>query len=417
MRIVHTADWHLGKTLEGKSRLEEQESFLKFFIEKCNELEPDIILHAGDIYDTPNPPAKAEILFYDALKKLSRGGKCINIVIAGNHDSPERISSAGPLAMEHGIIMCKSLKTAVLPGKYGKHEVIDSGEGWLELAIGEERAVLIYLPYPSEKRLDEILYGEEEDEKQRQSSYSERVGEIFRNLAKHFRENSINLALSHLFLSGSESAGSERAGSLGGSFLVSANALPKEADYIALGHIHKPQFVPGTGKKACYSGSPIHYHKGEIGFCKKFMVFDLCIDAEKKMKGEGRIWEVDIPVFKPIRIWKAASIEEAQRLCEQNAKEESWVYLEVETERYIREHEIKEMRSCKKDILEIRPVIGELQGAEEEISPESLSFGEQFVEFYKATQKLEPQKELVELLMKILEEDENETDQAQHRGI
>lgn len=417
MRIVHTADWHLGKTLEGRSRLEEQEKFLEFFIEKCGELEPDIILHAGDVYDTPNPPARAEILFYDALKRLSRGGKCINIVIAGNHDSPERISSAGPLAMEHGIIMCRSLKTAVLPGRYGMHEVLASGEGWLELSIGKERVVLVYLPYPSERRLDEILYGEEDDEKQRQSTYGERVKEIFANLSAHFKEDSINLALSHLFVSGSESAGSERAGSLGGSFLVGADALPAGADYIALGHIHKPQFVPGTGKRACYSGSPIHYNKSEIGFGKKFMVFDLCLDEKKEVGRRGRLWEVEIPVFKPIRIWKASCAEEAQRLCEENAGEESWVYLEVETDRYIREHEIKEMRSRKKDILEIRPMIGALRDADESLSAESLSFSEQFIEFYKATQKVEPQKELVELLMKIVEEEENETDSDQYRGI
>ena len=82
MRIVHTGDWHLGKSLEGHSRLDEQEMFLNFFSKQCIDLKPDIILIAGDIYDTPNPPARAEKLFYDTLKKLSRDGECISVVIA-----------------------------------------------------------------------------------------------------------------------------------------------------------------------------------------------------------------------------------------------------------------------------------------------------------------------------------------------
>ena len=80
MRIIHTGDWHLGKNLEGHSRLDEQEKFLDFFTEKCNELKPELILIAGDIYDAPNPPARAEKLFYDALKKLSRGGECVALL-------------------------------------------------------------------------------------------------------------------------------------------------------------------------------------------------------------------------------------------------------------------------------------------------------------------------------------------------
>ena len=94
MNIMHTGDWHLGKTIEGHSRLPEQELFLNDLVSICEEKQPDMIIIAGDIYDTFNPPAAAEQLFYSAVKKLSRNGDCMVIVIAGNHDNPERLTVA-----------------------------------------------------------------------------------------------------------------------------------------------------------------------------------------------------------------------------------------------------------------------------------------------------------------------------------
>ena len=83
MRLIHTADWHLGKHIEGHSRLEEQELFLEDFVNIVKERDADVVLIAGDIYDSSNPPAKAEQLFYDTLKKISDGGRRLTIVIAG----------------------------------------------------------------------------------------------------------------------------------------------------------------------------------------------------------------------------------------------------------------------------------------------------------------------------------------------
>ena len=99
MNIMHTGDWHLGKTIEGHSRLPEQELFLNDLVSICEEKQPDMIIIAGDIYDTFNPPAAAEQLFYSTVKKLSRNGDCMVIVIAGNHDNPERLTAAASVLM------------------------------------------------------------------------------------------------------------------------------------------------------------------------------------------------------------------------------------------------------------------------------------------------------------------------------
>ncbi|MDU3724668.1 MAG: exonuclease subunit SbcD, partial [Clostridium celatum] len=170
MRILHTGDWHLGKNLEGQSRMDEQEAFLNDFIDIVEENNIDLVIIAGDVYDSSNPPARAEKMFYDTLKKLSKNGERLTLVIAGNHDNPERLVAAGPLAMEHGIIMVGTPKTVVQPGQYGKHRVVNSGEGFVEIEINGEKSVILTVPYPSEKRLNEVLYGEMDDDEKKKKS-------------------------------------------------------------------------------------------------------------------------------------------------------------------------------------------------------------------------------------------------------
>lgn len=400
MRILHTGDWHLGKNLEGQSRMDEQEKFLEDFVKIVEENNIDLIIIAGDVYDSSNPPARAEKMFYDTLKKLSKNGERITLVIAGNHDSPERLIAAGPLAMDHGIIMCGTPKTIVPTGKYGIHEVLDSGEGFVEIEINNEKAVILTVPYPSEKRLNEVIYDSMSDSEEKAKSYGEKVAEIFNMLKTHYRDDTINLAVSHIFAMGSEESGSEKSIQLGGSYIVDGSCFPKEAQYIALGHIHKPQIVPGTNKKARYCGSPIHYNKKEISFKKKCFIVDV------KAGEECEINEVEFKVYKPIEVWKCNSIEEAIEKCEENKDREVWVYLEISTERYIKEDEIKTMKSLKRDILEIMP---KFKNSDDENKFENINekpFDVIFKEFYKKERNVEPTEELVDFLLSIISEDD-----------
>ena len=175
MRLIHTADWHLGKHIEGHSRLEEQELFLEDFVNIVKERDADVVLIAGDIYDSSNPPAKAEQLFYDTLKKISDGGRRLTIVIAGNHDNPDRLVSATPLAMEHGIIMVGTPQTVIPKGQYGSWKVCRSGEGYIKIERKSEQAVVLTVPFPSEKRLEEVLHSEMESEEIQLETYNERL--------------------------------------------------------------------------------------------------------------------------------------------------------------------------------------------------------------------------------------------------
>lgn len=402
MRILHTADWHLGKNLEGVSRMDEQEEFLKDFIDIVEENNIDLVIIAGDVYDNSNPPARAEKMFYNTLKKLSKNGERLTLVIAGNHDNPDRLVAAGPLAMEHGIIMVGTPKSIVATGDYGKHKVIDSGEGFIEIEINNERSVILTVPYPSEKRLNEVLYKELEDEEEKVKSYGERIHALFDDLKTHYREDTINLVVSHLFAMGSEEGGSERSIQLGGSYIVDGGCFPKEAQYIALGHVHKPQIVPGTDKRARYSGSPLQYNKKEINFTKKCFIVDI------EAGSDAEVSEVEFKVYKPIEIWKCSSIDDAITRCEENSNRECYVYLEIETEKYIQEDEIKTMKGYKKDILEIVPKI---KGLDNEVELEEIKdkpLDEIFKEFYKKERGVEPEEEVVNLLLSILSEEEED---------
>lgn len=402
MRILHTGDWHLGKNLEDASRMHEQELFLNDFVDIVEKNKVDLVIIAGDVYDNSNPPARAEKMFYDTLKKLSKNGERLILVIAGNHDNPERLVAAGPLAMEHGIIMSGTPKTVIQCGEYGQHKVINSGEGFIEVEINNEKAVILTVSYPSEKRLNEVLYGEMDSDEDRVKTYGERIKSLFDSLEKNYRSDTINLVVSHLFAMGSEEGGSERSIQLGGSYIVNGSCFPKEAQYIALGHVHKPQIVPGTNKKARYSGSPLHYNKKEINITKKCFIIDV------KANEECVVNEIELKVYKPIEVWKCESISDAIDKCEENKDRNCWVYLEVKCDRYIREDEIKKMKGIKKDILEIIPKLQSDEEDESAVTIQEKSFEEIFREFYKKERNIEADDEVVNLLLKLVSEEGDE---------
>lgn len=397
MKILHTGDWHLGKSLEGYSRLEEQEKFLENFVNIVDQNNIDMVIIAGDIYDSFTPQAKAEKLFYETLKKISNNGERITVVISGNHDSPERLVAALPLAIEHGIIMMGTPKTVVETGLYGNANVISSGSGYFEIKINDETAVVLGIPYPSEKRLNEVLYNGMDSDQEKLTSYEERLKLLFNELAVHYREDTINILTSHLFVMGSQESGSERSIQLGGSYLINSSIFPSNAQYIALGHIHKPQIVPGTDKKARYSGSPIHYNKSEISYKKSVWMIDV------KAGKDAVIEAIELDVYKPIEIWVCKNFEEAVEKCTKESERDCWVYLEIETDDYIRENQIKELKDLKKDILSIKPIISKINSNEDIAkSYKEKSFEEIFKEFYVSNKGVEVSEETLKTLLEIV---------------
>lgn len=397
MKLLHTGDWHLGKQLEGVSRIEEQEMFLKDFKVLVEEQNIDVILLAGDIYDTFNPSSKAETLFYQSLKDISNNGKRLIVVIPGNHDNPNRLVSASPLAREHGIIMVDSLKTVLETGTYGIHQITASGPGYIEIEVAGEKAVILTVPYPSEKRLEEAYLEVGLEDYEQLEKYNDKIRQLFDGLKVHFKEDTINLVMSHLFAMGAEETGSERSIQLGGTYIIDSSCFPEKADYVALGHIHKPMSIPNTNKRIRYAGSPLQYNKKERNFQKGCYILD------------ARVGHIDVEfmpfkTYKPIEVWQSNSIEEAIELCIEKKDESSYVYLEIKTDRYIQEHEIKAMKKAKNDILEITPIMAIIEQKQIHTNITDEPIEKIFEKYYLKERQTEATEEIMSLFLEILGE-------------
>lgn len=406
MRIIHTSDWHLGRTLEGRSRLPEQRTFLEELYSIVEQENINLVLVAGDIFDTYNPPAEAEELFYDALERLNGDGRRAIVVIAGNHDSPDRLHAANPLANKHGIFILgypgENLHMAASQGS-----VSTGGPGWLEIAIPgcPEHAVVAAVPYPSEQRLNEVL-SETLRENDIQKAYSERVGLAFIQAAEKFRPDTVNIGVSHLFVLGGQNSDSERDVSLGGAYLVEPAHLPSGAQYFALGHLHRPQKVGGTPVPCRYSGSPLAYSFSESDQQKEVVLVEACPGTA------AIITPIKLKAGKPMRSLEFSSYEEACRWCEEPANREIWIDMRIQVAEPLQGSQISALRKLHPGIINIKVLLpGQDVSASVEKRLSELSLEEKFTRFVAGETGAAPSKELFTLFLELLEGgDELETD-------
>jgi exonuclease SbcD len=220
---------------------------------------------------------------------------------------------------------------------------------------------------------------------------------------ENFDEDGYNIAISHLFVIGGNTSDSERPIQLGGGLLVNPKDLPKKADYIALGHLHKPQKVKVENGICRYSGSPIEYSRSEAKHTKLILLIDT--------SNKDVIKEIVVPNFKPIQVWKTKSISEAIELCREHSEENSYVYIEIETDRIIDVTELKEMKTLKSDIISIVPIFTE---SEETIKAENIddkSISELFKDFYIHVNKSDPDEKIMNTFNEIVH-GEGEEDEA-----
>jgi DNA repair protein SbcD/Mre11 len=388
MRILHTADWHLGRTLEGRSRLPEQEAFVDELAAIVRDQQIDLVLLAGDVYDTVNPPAAAEQLFYDALARLADQGRRPVYVIAGNHDHPDRLAAAAPLAHKLGVTLVGLPEARV-------HETAVSRTG--------EKAVLFALPYPSESRLKELLTDSAEEEVLR-AAYSERVRHISLAQSGHFRADTVNLLMSHLYVLGGKEEESERPIQVGGAYTVHTSALCTGAQYVALGHLHRPQYMKAD-TMIRYSGSPLAYSFSEAGQAKSVSVVELAPG------GMPQVEEIYLNSGRPLVRWTAkGGLAEVHRWLEEGRDARAWIDLELHLQETMSMEQIHQLRGAREGLVNIRPVYPEMKSELAEAgSTAKLPMDELFRRFYvRQTGGAEPEAELVRLFLELLEGTEEE---------
>lgn len=268
MKILHTADWHLGKRLEQFSRLEEQTTVLTEICDIADAQQVDAVIIAGDLFDTFNPATEAVDLFYKTLKKLTNNGKRLVVAIAGNHDSPERIEAPDPLARECGIVFSGFPTTAVPVFKLESGlEITKSVPGFIEAKLPNTEFPLrmILTPYANEYRMKTFLGIEDSESELRQI-----LQEHWKNIADaHCNENGINLLVTHLFMVKNgepmpdEPEEEKPINHVGGAQAVYTSNVPEQIQYVALGHLHRPFQMDATPCPVVYSGSPLSYSFSE----------------------------------------------------------------------------------------------------------------------------------------------------------
>lgn len=250
MKIFHTADWHLGRMLYGRSLLEEQAYFLRrTLLPRMEEEKPDLVIVAGDIYDRQIAPVEAITLFDHFLAEAAAIGVPV-AVIAGNHDGAERMALGKDLLRRSGVYIATCLEDAAKP---------------LLLEKDGERVQVFLLPYLDGSAVrdyfgDNSLRGE--------SACMHRAVEMLR---ESFEENTTKILVSHCFVAGSQTSDSESGLWVGGSAAVSAD-LWADFDYVALGHLHRAQQAGPNGR---YAGSPLKYSVDEQHHKKSFTVLEI----------------------------------------------------------------------------------------------------------------------------------------------
>lgn len=397
MRILHTSDWHLGRSLEGRSRLPEQEQFIDELVEIVTGEDIQVILVAGDVFDTYNPSAEAEKLFYDSLERLSDNGKRAVVAIAGNHDSPDRLHAANPLALKHGISLlgypAEVLSEGMAPGGVKR---LQCGPGWMELVVPgcESKAIVYTLPYPSESRLNEV-FTEKLDGESGQVAYSERVGRLFKEADLVFRADTVNLVVAHLFARGGLESESER--QLGGVLAVSPRIMPKGAHYIALGHLHRPQQVNHTPQTCRYSGSPLSFSLSEADQQKEVVIVDVIPGGLAKARS------INLSCGKALKRWRARNVAEARLWLAEPSNLEAWVELEIMTDQPLEISELVELRKAHSGIITIRPIFPELNNDHEALRRlAEMPLIDRFKLFFERERGVAPPENLVEFFLEMV---------------
>ncbi|NQX57726.1 exonuclease SbcCD subunit D [Paenibacillus qinlingensis] len=383
MRILHTADWHFGRALEGRSRMEEQIAFMDELVRIVEDQDIDLVLIAGDIYDSVNPPAAAEQLFYEGIARLADGGKRHVAIISGNHDHPDRLAASGPLAATQGITLIG------LPIQ----EIQSIG-----IARTGELARLIALPYPSESRLKELLSEAAEEEVLR-SKYSERVGALIRKQAASFEASTVNLIMSHLYVLGGHETESERPIQVGGAYTVDTTALSAGAQYVALGHLHRPQNVKAASPIR-YSGSPLAYSFSEAGQAKSVTILDLAPGQTAEPK------EIFLTSGRPLVSWKAKEgIGQVHQWLDEQRDSSAWIDLEITMTSAMSIEQIQSLRKAYEGFIHIRPIYPEMEVVRSAMPRAAFSMEEHFTRFYsRQTGGAQPEPALVQLFLELLQE-------------
>ena len=289
LKILHTADWHLGKRLQEFSRLNEQKEVLEEIVTIADRENVDLVLIAGDIFDTFNPTHEAVELLYKALRKLSKDGNRPVLVISGNHDSPQLVAAPDPLARELGILFYSRYDHTIPPGRLETGvEILRSEPGFVEIKLPAHPfpVRLILAPYANELLLRSYLGEEDREEELRKLLESN-----WKSVADRYCDNQgVNLFMGHFFfmkdgeIPPKEPESERPILHVGGVQAIYTKNIPSQIQYAALGHLHRYHACDSQPCPVVYSSSPLAYSFSEAGQQKQVVLITAKPDAPVSYK-------------------------------------------------------------------------------------------------------------------------------------
>jgi exonuclease SbcD len=275
MRILHTSDWHVGKVLKGRDRADEHKAVLAQIIEIAGSEKPDLIILAGDLYDTAAPTPAATRLVTRALSALRRTGARV-VAIGGNHDNGQALDALRPWADAAGIELRGSVSEK--PDDLIIKGTTEAGEKWQ----------LVALPFLSQRFAIRAAEMYELTAAEANQTYADHIARLIAKLSEGFTApGTVNLLSAHLTVVGASTGGGEREAHTVLGYAVPASVFPPNAHYVALGHLHRSQSVIGPCPVR-YSGSPLAIDFGEEENVCSVAIVDVSADKAARVR--------DVPV-------------------------------------------------------------------------------------------------------------------------
>jgi exonuclease SbcD len=266
VRILHTSDWHVGKRIGRYDRADEYREVIAEVAGIANDEGADLVVHSGDLFDRPVPSVEALEIGLAGLVGLTAGGKRPVVAIAGNHDSPGLFEALAPFLRLQNIHLVGDIKRP------------DEG-GVLEIDTAAGKAVVSCFPFLREGRAFHVW----EEASEHYKHYADRLRSITEAYATHAADragaDAVTVLVAHFLVGGSKVHGhgaprGERELHMGEAYAATAEAIPPGPQYVALGHIHAPQPVPGARVPAEYAGSLLELDFGEAGEQKRVVIVD-----------------------------------------------------------------------------------------------------------------------------------------------
>lgn len=403
LKILHTADWHLGKKLDFFSRIAEQKEVLNEICEIADDQDVDVVLIAGDLFDTFNPPVEAIDLFYSTLKRLSKNGQRPVIAIAGNHDSPDRIDVPNPLAIECGIIFVgypNAIVNSICIENGFSITKTDKGFFEIQLPKFDFPLRIIATPYANEMRLKQYLGSENREEQ-----LNEVLKSTWTALADQYCDDQgVNILTTHLYMLKKggeklEEPDGEKPIMVGNADCVFTDCIPAQMQYTALGHLHRFANINLKEKPVVYSSSPLCYSFSEAGQQKKVVIIEALPNTTVKY------YDISLKSGRPLHRVRFSSIEDTVEWLLDNPQ--TLVELTLESDTFIKTEDLKLIHSSHDGIIHIIPVIKKTDEDGNPLQVGRVNLDQDinglFLDYFKFKNKLqEPNEELVALFKEIV---------------